>query len=49
MHFKNRLIFLTGANPKGVIVMNNAYSGLNLPKVFKSNVVQIKNSDLRCM
>ena len=29
--------------------MNIAYSGLNLPKFFKSNVLQIKNSDLRCM
>ena len=42
MHFKNRLMLLTDANPKWGIAMNNAFYGLNLAKFLKSNVLQMK-------
>ena len=40
--FQNRLILLTDANPKWLIVMNNAYYGLNMPKVLKSKLFLMK-------
>ena len=42
--FKNPLMILTDANTKWCIVMNNAFYGLNLPKLLKSNVSQIKKT-----
>ena len=40
--FQNRLILLTDANTKWLIVMDNAYYGLNMPKGLKNNLFLMK-------